>query len=430
MNSKNNQVDGLLQNALGVAKKLSSSSLDALNKVAQNQKKSQSSMQLPEQDDQMPNLSQQLLGRHYHTVNKVTGFIAPDLTDKFSDYVFEQLNYLSSNLASVDRILDEAGVQDLEQLTQDIDRSKRISDVLAAQNKWLASAQGALSGATGVIGSAVDVPASFILSLRSIYQIGRAYGFELTQDAEKDIVQFIFKHIDLNLMVQKQTLLMAIKALSNSIEKHDLNALQQLLGTNQDANALKQWLKDEQGEAKFDWLNHLPKLSVLSKFTPLASASLSAAYSWKLLEDVNQKAQDIFSHARTYMQQHQELNLSPLAAYEKSRAYFAAQQQVGELQLDQEFKLKDHATIAKVVIQKKHQELETAPEAQDQVEHGLKQLADKMVEPHKISQQQPALSSTAPDLAPDEFNQEPESTDQPLKNSQNEAQRLEQQSQA
>ena len=62
MNSKNNQVDGLLQNALGVAKKLSSSSLDALNKVAQNQKKSQSSMQLPEQNDQMPNLSQQLLG--------------------------------------------------------------------------------------------------------------------------------------------------------------------------------------------------------------------------------------------------------------------------------------------------------------------------------------------------------------------------------
>ena len=135
MNSKNNQVDGLLQNALGVAKKLSSSSLDALNKVAQNQKKSQSPMQLPEQNDQMPNLSQQLLGRHYHTVNKVTAFIAPDLTDKFSDYVFEQLNYLSSNLASVDRILDEAGVQDLEQLTQDIDRSKRISDVLAAQNK-------------------------------------------------------------------------------------------------------------------------------------------------------------------------------------------------------------------------------------------------------------------------------------------------------
>lgn len=82
------------------------------------------------------------------------------------------------------------------------------------------------------------------------------------------------------------------------------------------------------------------------------------------------------------------------------------------------------------MIQKKHQEIETAPKAQDQVEHGLKQLADKMVEPHEISQQQPALSSAAPDLAPDEFNQEPESTDQPLKNSQNKAQRLEQQSQA
>lgn len=424
MNSKNNQVDGLLQNALGVAKKLSSSSLDALNKVAQNQKKSQSSTQLPKQNDQMPNLSQQLLGRHYHTVNKVTGFIAPDLTDKFSDYVFEQLNYLSSNLASVDRVLDEAGVQDLEQLTQDMDRSKRISDVLAAQNKWLASAQGALSGATGVIGSAVDVPASFILSLRSIYQIGRAYGFELNQDAEKDMVQFIFKHIDLNLIVQKQTLLMAIKALSNSLEKHDLNGLQQLLGSSQDANTLKQWLKGEQDEAKFDWLNHLPKLSMLSKLTPLASASLSAAYSWKLLEDVNQKAQDIFSQARAYMQQHQELNLSPIAAYEKSRAYFAAQQQVGELKLDQEFELKDHATIAKVVIQKKDQDVEVLQEAQDQVEIGLKQLANKMVEAHEVTQQQPALSSTEPDSVPEGLVQEVKSMDKALDNRQTETQRL------
>ena len=422
MNSKNNQVDGLLQNALGVAKKLSSSSLDALNKVAQNQKKSQSSTQLPEQNDQMPNLSQQLLGRHYHTVNKVTGFIAPDLTDKFSDYVFEQLNY--SNLASVDRVLDEAGVQDLEQLTQDMDRSKRISDVLAAQNKWLASAQGAFSGATGVIGSAVDVPASFILSLRSIYQIGRAYGFELNQDAEKDMVQFIFKHIDLNLIVQKQTLLMAIKALSNSLEKHDLNGLQQLLGSSQDANTLKQWLKGEQDEAKFDWLNHLPKLSMLSKLTPLASASLSAAYSWKLLEDVNQKAQDIFSQARAYMQQHQELNLSPIAAYEKSRAYFAAQQQVGELKLDQEFELKDHATIAKVVIQKKDQAVEVLQEAQDQVEIGLKQLANKMVEAHEVSQQQPALSSIEPDSVPQALVQETKSMDKALDNRQTETQRL------
>ena len=393
MNSKNNQAEGLLDSALGVAKKLSHSGLEVLNKVGQNQKKSEKQNSAPEPAQTFPNLSKQLLGRHYASVNKVTSFVAPDLTDKFSDYLFEQLNHLGSRLSAVDQILDEAGVKDLEELTQDVDRSKRISDVLATQNKWLASAQGALSGATGVIGSAVDVPASLLLSLRSIYQIGRAYGFELNKEAEQDMVQFVFKQIDLSLIAQKQTLLVALKALSTALETHDLHQLQQLLGTNQDAETLKQWLKDADGQAKFAWLNHLPKLSLLSKLTPVAGASLSAAYSWKLLEDVNQKAQDIFSEARAYLQQHQDLNLSPIVAYEKSREYFAAKQQVGELKLNEVLELEKHATISKVVIQKKEPVSVQSEQQHETVHNDLKKLAADMVEPHvAVEPQKPALS--------------------------------------
>ena len=392
MNSKNNQAEGLFESALGVAKKLSHSGLEVLNKVGQNQKKSEKDHPVEQAESSLPNLSQQLLGRHYASVNKVTSFVAPDLSDKFSAYLFEQLNHLGSRLSAVDQILDEAGVKDLEELTQDVDRSKRLSELLANQNKWLASAQGALSGATGVLGSAIDVPASLLLSLRSIYQIGRAYGFELNQDTEQDMVQFIFKQIDLSLIAQKQSLLMALKALSSALETHDFNQLQQLLGTNQDAETLKQWLKDAEGQAKFEWLNHLPKLSILSKLTPVAGASVSAAYSWKLLEDVNQKAQDIFSEARAYIQQHQDLNLSPIAAYEKSREYFAAKQQVGELKLNQPVELFDHATIAKVEIQKKqHTDTDTQP-VENRVHEDLKQLADQLVESHDhVPAQQPAL---------------------------------------
>lgn len=403
MNSKNNQAEGMFDSALGVAKKLSHSGLEVLNKVGQNQKKSEKVSPADHNESSLPNLSKQLLGRHYASVNKVTSFVAPDLTDKFSDYLFEQLNHLGSRLSAVDQILDEAGVKDLEELTQDVDRSKRLSELLANQNKWLASAQGALSGATGVLGSAIDVPASLLLCLRSIYQIGRAYGFELNQQTEQDMVQFIFKQIDLSLIAQKQTLLVALKALSSALETHDLNQLQQLLGSHQDAETLKQWLQDAQGQAKFEWLNHLPKLSILSKLTPVAGASLSAAYSWKLLEDVNQKAQEIFSEARAYLQQHQDLNLSPIAAYEKSREYFAAKQQVGELKINQAIELEDHATISKVVIQKKDQSLIDGEEANQTVHQDLKKLAAQMVEPHaEVAPQQPALSQEV------DFNQVPE----------------------
>jgi hypothetical protein len=406
VNSKHNQAEGLLDSALGVAKKLSHSGLEVLNKVGQNQKKTQKQAPQVQAENEMPNLSQQLLGRHYASVNKVTSFVAPNLTDKVSDYLFEQFNHLGSRLSGVDQILDEAGVKDLEELTQDVDRSKRISDLLATQNKWIASVQGALSGATGVVGSAVDVPASLILALRSIYQIGRAYGFELNKDNEQDVVQFIFKQIDLSLIAQKQTLLIALKALSTALESHDLNQLQQLLGTQADTEILKRWLSTDKEQSKSQRFNPLAKISLLSKLTPMASASVSAAYSWQLLEDVNQKAQAIFSEARCYLKQHQGVNLSPIAAYEKSREYLQLKEKVGEIKLNQELASDSNAAIAKVVIQKKSSALPEAQEEaqQEKVEAGLKKIAAEMVEPQtQIKQQKPALSQSVDFTEQDDF---------------------------
>ncbi|MEK5777800.1 EcsC family protein, partial [Acinetobacter nosocomialis] len=87
------------------------------------------------------------------------------------------------------------------------------------------------SGATGIVGAAVDVPFSLALALRTIYQTGRAHGFELNQQQEQDIVEFVFKEIDLGLVAEKQTLLMAIKTLKNMLQTHDLSQFQQLLGS-------------------------------------------------------------------------------------------------------------------------------------------------------------------------------------------------------
>ena len=63
------------------------------------------------------------------------------------------------------------------------------------QNKIIAILQGALTGATGFVGSTVDVPASLVMSLRMIYQVGRSYGFDLTKESDQDIVQFILNRL-------------------------------------------------------------------------------------------------------------------------------------------------------------------------------------------------------------------------------------------
>ncbi|MCP5775832.1 hypothetical protein NL389_39000, partial [Klebsiella pneumoniae] len=79
----------------------------------------------------------------------VAHFVSPDLTEKVSNYFYERLNQFSNQTSSVDAILSEAGAKDLEELTQDVDRSKRISQALGEQNKWIATVQGAVSGASG-----------------------------------------------------------------------------------------------------------------------------------------------------------------------------------------------------------------------------------------------------------------------------------------
>ena len=432
--SNNKHSHSFFSNAFGVAKKLSQTGIDVLQHVApgsvaaypqgagnsafiEGKAHSKSAFEAKKYQDaqqilreHFPQVSRQLLGRHYSKVNNVANLVAPQYTDKISDYFFEKLNAFSSDISSIDDVLDQAGVRDLETLTQDIDRSKRISQALAEQNKWIASLQGLLTGATGTIGSSVDIPLSLILSLRTIYQVGRSYGFELNKDTEQEIIQFIFKQIDLGLIAEKQALLMAIKTVSKMLQTHDVGQLQYLLGSSNDIEMLKKWLHNEQGDYKWSWMNKVPNYSFLDKLTPVASATLSAVYSWKLIEDVNQKAQVVFAQARQYIQQHKDIELSVVTAYERSLALlsqatpklFTETVQPSLLEAEAinavaEATLENNKNITKVRVRKK-----TTPkpnheaEQQQQIEQGLEKLADHLVEPHaEVKVQQPALSSNS-----------------------------------
>ena len=345
--SDNKRSRGFLTNAFGVAKKLSEVGIEVIQQAPSNdiskqnlaldksnviegsaRTKSMFEANIYENPQQLlrthvPQVSRQLFGKHYGTIDRVANFVAPQFSDKVSDYLFDQLNTFTNNISSVDAVLDEAGVQHLEELTRDVSRSERISRALAEQNKWIASVQGAVTGATGVIGSAVDIPVSIVMSLRTIYQVGRSYGFELNKETEQEIVQYIFKQIDLGLIAEKQAILMAIKAISNTLETHDVHQLQKLVGSSNDIEALKRWLTNEEGDAKWQWLNSIPKFSMLTKLAPIASASVGAMYSWKLVEEVNEKAQIVFAQARAYLLEQKDSALSPLEAYEKSLALVA-----------------------------------------------------------------------------------------------------------
>lgn len=288
--SKNKQSSGLFAQAFGVAKKLSSelqklqvapttsgAELANSSQIVEGKARFKSPFEIEKYENpqqmlrqQFPKLSHQLLGRHYNRVNSVASFVSPDLGERVSDYLFQWLNEFSSNSSLTEKILEEAGVKDIIELTQDTGRSQRLSQALIEQNKLLAAVQGAITGATGVWGAAIDIPASIVLALRTIYQTGRSHGFDLTEDADQEIVAFIFKEIDLSLVAEKQTLLVALKALQSMLETHDLQQFQQLLGSNNDIELVKKWLVDESGQFKWSWLNRIPQASVIGKLTPVA----------------------------------------------------------------------------------------------------------------------------------------------------------------
>ena len=440
VNANNKQSNGLISNAFGVAKKFSSTGLDLLNHVAPDSvtkalkpsnsdqvidgsAKTKSAFSAKKYDnpqqmlrEHLPNVSRQLLGRRFNTVNNVAHFVSPDLTEKVSNYFYERLNQFSNQTSSVDAILNEAGAKDLEELTQDVDRSKRISQALGEQNKWIATVQGAVSGASGMLGTAIDIPASLLMALRTIYQVGRSYGFDLSKEDDQEIVQHIFRQIDLSLIAEKQTLLLGLKALSNTLKTHDISQLQAMLGSDNDVSAIKQWLSRHEGEAKWEWMNHLPKISILerlTKLTPLASAGIGAVYSHRFVEDVNQKAQEAFSHARQYLVQHQDSQLSPYAAYEK--AVSLLQQATPKLLngashdvepakdkpiMDKDIAIEGNNTITQVKLVKKEQNDLSSEEAEvkkdEKVSEGLEALNDELVEPAVDKQsQQPALTKTS-----------------------------------
>lgn len=319
---------------LGVAKKLSTSGLKVLNQMnSQQLQRSQTStktvseapsattfLSFTAQDPQQlirvhfPNISKQVFGKHYERVNQVVQFLSPLSMDEVSDYCFQKLHVLSDHLSTVEKILEQTGAQSLTELAGDISRSGRISQALTEQNKWIAGVQGALSGATGLLGLGADIPASLVLALRTIYQIGRAHGFELQQQ-DQDVVQYIFQQIDLQQIVEKQSLLLGLRTLDDLLVDNDLTSLQHLLGSNNDDEWLKELLFNEKHEFKWQWMNALPKVSALHQITPLISASVSAMYSWQFIADTGQKAQYVFSIARDYLLQHADQNLTVLAAY-------------------------------------------------------------------------------------------------------------------
>ena len=117
-------------------------------------------------------------------------------------------------------ILRDAGVFSVENLkTHDLEVSDTLADEVHNWAIGLASAEGFATGATGLPGLALDIPAITVLALRTIHKIGVCYGFEVKTKRDNDFVLAILAVSGANGMGEKVAALATLRTVEVAIAK-------------------------------------------------------------------------------------------------------------------------------------------------------------------------------------------------------------------
>ncbi len=147
------------------------------------------------------------------------------------------LNFSSSAaewLTDTDDIIRDAGVGSVADLKS---LNLEISDDLANEvHNWaigIASAEGGATGAIGLPGMAIDIPAIIVLALRTIHKIGICYGYEADTKEEKDFILAILAASGANDMEEKLAALATLRTIEVAVTKQTWKKMAEKAATDQ-----------------------------------------------------------------------------------------------------------------------------------------------------------------------------------------------------
>lgn len=264
---------------------------------------------------QVPTISRQLLGSRYATFNRfTTRFVPESVLYGATDQVFSRLAQLAAFLSDKDDVAEQAGLKDFSALGQKLGVQKagsdgaisegqasnaanplsnQISRAVTEQNRMMAIAEGMVTGATGLVGAVSDLPLILVLSLRTIYQIGHAYGFALDDDAGRALVMQALSEADLSPLAEKQAVLVGLATVRDFLEQGDLAQLQQMAGSHNNTDALRKIANELSSRIS---LRLSP--SILGKVMPVLAGAAGGMYNARVIKAVAASAQKVFAEAR------------------------------------------------------------------------------------------------------------------------------------
>lgn len=349
--------------------------------------------------NQFPTITKQVLGNRYNAVNKYSKFVLPNGLDSAADEVLELLAKAAMALASTERVLAETGAKSIQELQQNVDRSARASSALKEVNKIFAALQGGVSGVAGMVGAVADLPLSVLLALKTIYETGHAYGFELDNEEDQQAVYQVLIKSDLGLIAEKQVLLLGIRNFNDVLTTGNYSQFQSFLDSNYSFEGFKDAMTDADGQYKWGMLNALGKVKWLRFTTPILGGLVGAFYGSKMIEEVAEKADEVFSHARRYLIENPDQHIAVLEAYKQG---YDHQQKVNTLEKNDVSALLNHVSnnhksadaqqktaqqhlddnpdIVKVKVEKQvHAEKQSAPMTEAEIHNAVEDLAKKEV---------------------------------------------------
>ena len=120
-------------------------------------------------------------------------------------------NAAASRLATADGILKRADVDSVAELrATPLEQCDALADAVQRQAIGLAVGGGAVTGAAGLPGLAVDVPALLTLSLHTIQRTGLCYGYDMLGGEERPFAIGVFALASANSMAEKRVALRAL----------------------------------------------------------------------------------------------------------------------------------------------------------------------------------------------------------------------------
>lgn len=138
----------------------------------------------------------------------------------------ESARWTAQRLTSTKDVLADSEVDSLEQLRQraTLEQCDKLSQSVERWALGLAASEGALTGAAGAWGLALDIPAAITLAYRTIYKVGVCYGYA-PDEVDENVVHSVLAASGANTMQEKLAALACLSAIRTALHQQSWTML-------------------------------------------------------------------------------------------------------------------------------------------------------------------------------------------------------------